>query len=1210
MPKRKSATIDEVTPNQQCPTESSLKKKIIIPDPSSVHVTELSPLIDKVSTIVHLSDIHIPSDLHNGRRDEYSSIFDQLYTHLKLLAIADRCLIVITGDLLHTKLTIPNETIILAREFLQRLGDIAPTLVIIGNHDFHTQNTERLDSLTVITHQITNVFPLKESGLYELGGILFSFSSLWDNKFIHAKTASLLNLKHLPLYALFHGTVQGSQNENGWLNESHELLKLQDFDGYDAVLLGHIHKRQSFNKPCNIVYAGSLIQQNFGETVEGHGYVLWNTKDHSFLMQDLRNNYVRLTLEVEGPKLQNPDILNAFLDRKQVMVRCQGSLTQSDFKVLQSYLSTISPKIKIVKKPLFQKVILGKIPDQHSQAPIIPDSALIVKLMKIDKQYLDRLLILHEQQCKVVHIENGIKRKSGIQSNWTITKLEFQNILIYGGDHINSLNFQEGIYNLAADNMMGKTSLMSIILIGLFGKSKRTNATEKVLNHESKRGFIRITIDQDNHEFEILRKFTATNHIPDANKTEVQFRMDGVNQADGRRLQKIIQETFGTIEIFATLSMMSTRSSYCHLMRMSDGEKLQHLLNLCTTDDYESFCKNAKVMLDEKQIELKEIEMQTSHLQKMIKRDVIDQTYDLNDVINLKEQLNSLVIRRAEIKNGLADLYRKQGNRNLHLVKNMSKDVIEEKKMSIEREIPNWKSEFQMLEAVKLSDLELQLSQLKNKLKDVKVIDGIDKTIEELQTQHQSKHIPSGTRTQIVQRKFILESDVDEAGKLRLTVLSPEDEKETHRKLKMTKSDLNVLESRLTILHKQISNKMGVATNCTSSALTIIVNEHLTQLEERSKKNDEHAPIEQMRAILHNLHWQDNRATDFTAEHAQTILHFLDDLGSGKFVRNHDVIDHDQDIIRNWINEVNELESEKESLLLKYNQMLSVLKSQILHLKDDLEWYDIEEKIANLFESKIKMQKKDLYERDIKEIESKIHLLKFKELYEQIVHWLSVEQFAIQINVKIQMEREVESEIENVTAKIHHHEQQKRIHATFASVSTLTQEERKINDEIIILKEYQRLMSKNGIEKERLQAKLDSFATDVNDLFTRFTDYSFGLTYETDTATLPFHVITKDNMERRDLERLSGFEALVLSLSLNYASLRVSPLPQCGMLIVDELFDCIDQVRLQEQLPALVAALKECYSTIIVISHRELPSAAIDFKLQIHKCNQFSVIGH
>lgn len=40
-----------------------------------------------------------------------------------------------------------------------------------------------------------------------------------------------------------------------------------------------------------IAYSGSLIQQNYGESVTKHGFLLWDIEERAFEEFDIENNY-------------------------------------------------------------------------------------------------------------------------------------------------------------------------------------------------------------------------------------------------------------------------------------------------------------------------------------------------------------------------------------------------------------------------------------------------------------------------------------------------------------------------------------------------------------------------------------------------------------------------------------------------------------------------------------------------------------------------------------------------------------------------------------------------------------------------------------------------------------------------------------------------------------------------------------------------------
>ncbi len=69
------------------------------------------------------------------------------------------------------------------------------------------------------------------------------------------------------------------------------LLNAGDFDGYDRVLLGDIHKFQYMNHQKTIAYAGSLIQQSFGETIENHGFLKWDLENNQSRHIEVPNDY-------------------------------------------------------------------------------------------------------------------------------------------------------------------------------------------------------------------------------------------------------------------------------------------------------------------------------------------------------------------------------------------------------------------------------------------------------------------------------------------------------------------------------------------------------------------------------------------------------------------------------------------------------------------------------------------------------------------------------------------------------------------------------------------------------------------------------------------------------------------------------------------------------------------------------------------------------
>jgi DNA repair exonuclease SbcCD nuclease subunit len=463
---------------------------------------------DDFDTIAHLSDIHVPSNLHLSRRQEYEGAFEAVYDKLRSLAENRTLCIVITGDLVHSKLDVQNETSEVARNFVATLGQIAPTIVIIGNHDFLEQNKTRVDSLSVIVDRISNVFGLKTTGLYQLENLTFSFSSLFDNKFIpFSVAAAAVKEANAPIYALYHGTVHGSLNCNKRINAtgghgSFELFRMSDFEGYAGCLFGHIHLQQQMSDAPAAWYAGSLIQQNFGESIDGHGFLVWDLLEQRVIPCDIQSKYAMLNVKIDSGKLipESECALKFYSNSedenyKQLSLKCKCIRTSElQFKSLVQILTQTMPNVVSIKlanslTPSLLKP--GKDGDEQKQNEsneeeqetlIERERALLRKhtifIGDVDKT--TNLIEFHEFIVQQVYSSSPLVEPIGDKSivQWTIESARFRNISRYGDDHINNVNFgaDGGVFSISADNQFVVSCCLDC-LVKLAGQTRHRKMT-------------------------------------------------------------------------------------------------------------------------------------------------------------------------------------------------------------------------------------------------------------------------------------------------------------------------------------------------------------------------------------------------------------------------------------------------------------------------------------------------------------------------------------------------------------------------------------------------------------------------------------------------------------------------------------------------------------------------------------------------------------
>lgn len=254
----------------------------------------------KYKYIIHISDIHVRK---MSRHQEYIMVFERLISKISSIVKTNNedFLIVITGDLFHQKIDISNEQQTLLKNLLSDLSNIAEVIVIAGNHDLLVNNKDRMDSITPIIDALNDdrIHYLKESKLYEFDNIVFAnYSVFEDNKRpnIEAYKESLTESNERVFIGLYHAPLNGSKTEMGFGFDTSDNVQI--FEGLDFVMCGDIHLHQQVKCDIPVVYAGSLIQQSFGENLSGHGFLVWNVNSKNYKHFEIENENTMVKIEI------------------------------------------------------------------------------------------------------------------------------------------------------------------------------------------------------------------------------------------------------------------------------------------------------------------------------------------------------------------------------------------------------------------------------------------------------------------------------------------------------------------------------------------------------------------------------------------------------------------------------------------------------------------------------------------------------------------------------------------------------------------------------------------------------------------------------------------------------------------------------------------------------------------------------------------------
>lgn len=206
-------------------------------------IVDLKLDIEFVDKIHHVADIHIRN---YKRHEEYRKVFTKLYDSIRENK-TENSLIVVAGDIAHSKSEMSPELVDMMSDFFVSLADIRPTIIIPGNHDTNLANHNRLDALTPVVKNIghKNIRYIKDSGLYRVGNIVFSHFSVFSEVSEYIPASEIPN--EYKKIALYHGTVDRSVTEFGYVLTNDKVTK-HTFANFDIALLGDIHKTQKVSE--------------------------------------------------------------------------------------------------------------------------------------------------------------------------------------------------------------------------------------------------------------------------------------------------------------------------------------------------------------------------------------------------------------------------------------------------------------------------------------------------------------------------------------------------------------------------------------------------------------------------------------------------------------------------------------------------------------------------------------------------------------------------------------------------------------------------------------------------------------------------------------------------------------------------------------------------------------------------------------------------
>jgi len=161
-------------------------------------------------------------------------------------------------------------------------------------------------------------------------------------------------------------------------------------------------------------------------------------------------------------------------------------------------------------------------------------------------------------------------------------------------------------------------------------------------------------------------------------------------------------------------------------------------------------------------------------------------------------------------------------------------------------------------------------------------------------------------------------------------------------------------------------------------------------------------------------------------------------------------------------------------------------------------------------------------------------------------------------------------------------------------------------DHIALLTMYKQGMHRTGIPALILQQQIPLINQTLQNYTEELFDFKIEFSYNDETLDIEFHYPTQKGV-KRDVTQASGMEGTVINLVIRAALSEVTLLPKPSLLMLDEIFNTLDETSL-EKLKDCLKRLKDNYQNIVVISHLEDVKDLPDYYISLERENNITTI--
>ena len=893
-------------------------------------------------------------------------------------------------------------------------------------------------------------------------------------------------------------------------------------------------------KSPTAAYVGSLIQQNFGESID-KGYLLWDTdtceherrfilNDYGFAKVDIsrgedineRVDFIKFSNNKRKTKVyitwedyeENYSIEKENQIKRLVKDKYGCESVRVEFKEIRRDFTDVSDEDES-QQYNFEDVFKEFVKDGEFNV----DDELMAELLEFSR-HVDETLEIDESMYNTI-------------DDWDLNSIEISNVLSFDKKPI-FIDFDKirGLTGIFGKNFNGKSNVVKAIVWGLYKEilGGNQNSSNYLVNiyTDSDTGYVKENLTINGEKYRIHRKITSKNGKNVFNtkyeKLVKEYDEDGAligehwddkisdsKTAEQKEVQQLVKDTIGIFDDFTKTSLQAQGGSgdYINQAQQPKNNLISRFLGLETYKERHDYAKTFFNDVKRKQKDLGDA-IEIENKIKDIDSHILEKTKYLN---SLKEEKSIAEIKQNDVNDEIIELTKSIEKVELSTITN--KESAENQITTLEKDILTIGSHISSLEEWLLNNFKKELPFKESE------------NIETLQSRLNSDVISLKSTELALEslNKWITENSV----KSEIDISKyPEEIEDLKKKVVELENKLLTYQGKCcpTCGHIEHQADPDKEEECLHD---IVINKDLIKYKYQLIK--ENSDI-----IEHNKKVSESKERVNISEQSISVKKEANKLLQDKI----NLINSSKDIIyhNNEIdNKSKELKEKKETLEV-YNKRFDSLKSEIIKFEAN------KEKVKN---NQIVQDK----------IDEKTNLLK--------------------------------------TYKLNAFNLDKNINIVFGEIKVLENNKENFGEKLSSIKNSEKLFKKysiymqavhrDGIPAAIIRRKLPIINSKINSILSEVVDFKIELEILPNGDIVETFFFSEDKSDALPLTSASGSQKFIASIVITEALRHMSRLTKPSLRIIDEGFGTLDD-ELTMGVVNILNYLRNKYKNVLIITHR------------------------